>query len=193
MKCTCGKVKNPIFNYKGLKAAFCNSCKTPDMVDVRNRMCHECGLRANFKDFKLYYCNDHKPSGAFNIHTKLCSKCKNIQPYFNYRGCYEGKYCFSCKTPEMINVKAQHCIVENCEKVSLYNYKNESKPLYCIEHKLENMVNTRNNTCIEENCLKSAVFGVDKIIHCLAHKEENEINLQSYSRKRKLSDISICT
>ena len=189
MKCMCGKVKNPIFNYKGYRAAFCNTCKSPDMIDVRNRMCNECGLRANFKDGHLYYCNNHKTPESFNIHLKLCRKCNIVQPYFNYKECFSPEYCFSCKEPEMINVKARRCIIENCLGVALYNYKENTKPLYCIKHKLVNMVNTRNTKCIEINCLKTAIFGINKMIHCSEHKEENEINLQTHNKKRKLSDI----
>jgi hypothetical protein len=45
-KCFCGKKKYPIFNYSGSVAKYCDSCKKDGMIDVKNRMCKVCGIRA---------------------------------------------------------------------------------------------------------------------------------------------------
>jgi EsV-1-7 cysteine-rich motif len=105
MNCFCGKIKYPIFNYKNLSAKYCIDCKLPDMIDVKNRTCNICGIRANFKFDGLYYCNTHKPPGAYNIHVKMCVICKNVQAYFNFDTERKAKYCNSCRLPNMINVK----------------------------------------------------------------------------------------
>jgi hypothetical protein len=103
-KCFCGKKKYPIFNYSGSVAKYCDSCKKDGMIDVKNRMCKVCGIRANFKNINSYYCKNHKTDDCYNIHVKLCVVCKKTQANFNYLD-EKPRYCFPCKEPDMVNIK----------------------------------------------------------------------------------------
>ena len=101
-KCKCGKVQ-PTFNLVGEKQAVCcNSCKTPEMIDIKNvdKLCTKCKkYRANFNvegETKGKYCKECANDGMNDvIHTK-CKGQDGTCP-LKQRGSPKYKnYCSAC-------------------------------------------------------------------------------------------------
>jgi hypothetical protein len=92
-KCSCGKSK-PCFNFKGLKAEYCASCKENNMVDVRNSRCYcEKYLPTfNYEGLHPKFCMSCKKEGMINVKSRLC-KAENCGTIGNKN--YKG-YCANC-------------------------------------------------------------------------------------------------
>ena len=101
-KCNCGKAQ-PTFNLVGKKQAICcNSCKTPEMVDIKNidKLCTKCKkYRANFNvegESKGIFCKDCADDGMCDVTHIKCKGQDGICP-LKQRGNPKYKnYCSTC-------------------------------------------------------------------------------------------------
>jgi hypothetical protein len=148
----------------------------------------------NKRKLKEYYIPNKitKYEDEFCIHIE----CNEI-PYYNYIKETKPLYCIQHKLPNMINVKSNICIDDEC-----INYPNETIPIYHEVHKLEKMINfnntlsenkfsncssresknipsniikTKNNMCIYKGCKLTASFnyvGRKRRLYCKSHKLE---------------------
>ena len=76
--CQCGKAQ-PIYNLPGeTKAIYCSSCKTDDMVDVKNKKC-QCGKAIPIYNLpgetKAICCSSCKTDDMVNVKDKRCPNC----------------------------------------------------------------------------------------------------------------------
>ena len=76
----------PSFNYEGLQPEYCSSCKLPDMIMLRKRLCIKCNKdQANFNFFgeKAMFCSGCKETDMINIMNKCknknCTNCGNVK------------------------------------------------------------------------------------------------------------------
>lgn len=147
-KCKCGKGLK-IYNYEGLKAEFCSSCKENDMINVIHKKCN-CGKsfpNYNYEKFPAKYCFECKLDGMINIRAEKCF-CNKRRPSFNFIN-LPPKYCSECKSDHMINVNSKKC---KCGKTHLtYNYKG-LPPAFCSNCKTEGMEIVSYIKCKNENC-----------------------------------------
>lgn len=141
--CICGKYA--IYNFIGKSAAFCNSCRTEDMVNVKDKKC-KCGngLKIyNYEGLKAEFCSSCKKNDMINVIHKKCN-CGKAFPNYNYVNLV-AKYCFVCKLDGMINVKETKCFCN--KKRPSFNFDGLT-PAYCSECKLDGMKNVNNKKCI---------------------------------------------
>ena len=106
--------------------------------------------------------------------------CKK-QAAFNIETEKRGKYCFTHKETNMINVIRKICIHDNCQITSTYNILG-SPPLYCKSHKELNMINVTSRLCAEINCQLRPSYnykGTRGGIFCNRHKKENMVDVVS--------------
>jgi hypothetical protein len=182
--------KTARFNFIGLKALYCGTCKEPDMVYVYKKHCihPDCNTRPAYNkegEPKGLYCAKHKLKGMINIESKLCIHidCKKI-PCYNKEGESKALYCSKHKLEKMINVLdiGKRCINEGCKKSRRFNKEGETKGLYCASHKLIGMVDIVSKKCINEGCKKQPIYnkeGETKGLYCGSHKLIGMVNVQS--------------
>jgi len=101
-KCKCGKAQ-PTFNLIGEKQAICCiSCKTPEMVDIKNidKLCIKCKkYRANFNvegEKKGKYCKECASEDMNDVTHKQCKGQDGICPLKQRGSTKYKKYCSSC-------------------------------------------------------------------------------------------------
>ena len=144
----CSKQAN--YNFKGLKANFCVSCKEDNMIDVNHPKCIKCKTKRstyNYIGLKPEYCKDCKEVDMQDLrHNKCC--CGKSRPLFNYEG-LKSKFCSDCKEDGMINLVSKKCF---CNK-SLPNFNLIGlKPKYCLLCKTFDMIDVHHELCKSENC-----------------------------------------
>jgi predicted GIY-YIG superfamily endonuclease len=177
------------YNYNGLKAKFCCSCKTDDMINVRSPKCVKCNINLpiyNYKDMKHEYCSKCKENDMIDTRTKKCADTLcDKQARYNFPDHKISKFCRKHASDGMINVKEPRCIHQNgCTEVAYYNDIGKKKSIYCGYHKENNMINVREKykLCVHNDCqgtrenLSVAEYGLlfrDKT-HCYKHKLPNE-------------------
>ena len=146
-KCRCGKSR-PHFNYIGLPAEFCSSCKEEDM-EIKNKKC-KCGKSRphfNYIGLPAEFCSSCKEGDMDDVRNKKC-KCGKAQPTFNYIG-LPAEFCSSCKEGDMDNVVNKKC---KCGKVRPYfNYVGLPAE-FCSSCKSEDMDDVLHKKCKLENC-----------------------------------------
>jgi hypothetical protein len=148
-KCKCGK-GFPIYNYTGLPAKFCSSCKEGDMDNVRNKKC-KCGKGFpifNFIGLPAEFCTSCKEEDM-EIKNKKCKCGSGSFPIYNYIG-LKAEFCSSCKEEDMeIKIKQKKC---KCGKSQPnYNYIG-LKAEFCSSCKEGDMDDVVNKKCKLENC-----------------------------------------
>jgi len=140
------------YNTKGLKARWCKTHKTPEMVDVKNNKC-ECGKipKFNFPGETMgTHCVGCKTPEMLNVRSNKCACGK--QPVFNLPGENVGICCKECKTEYMVNVVNKKC---PCGKIPSFNLPGEIVGTHCVECKTPRMVDVINKKCA---CGKQPVF-----------------------------------
>jgi hypothetical protein len=172
--CHCGKAI-PTYNIEGLKAEYCASCKTNDMMDVANKKCH-CGKTMpiyNLEGLKAEYCVSCKTSNMKNVAAKKCY-CGKAMPVYNLEG-LKAEYCASCKTNDMKNVAAKKC---HCGKtMPIYNLEG-LKAEYCASCKTNDMKNVAAKKCY---CGKTCpIYNIEglKPEYCVSCKNDSMINVK---------------
>ena len=178
--------KTARFNFIGLKALYCGTCKEPDMVYVYKKHCihPDCKTRPTYNkegEPKGLYCAKHKLKEMINIESKLCIHidCKKI-PCYNKEGDSKALYCSEHKLENMINVLGKRCTNEGCKKHPSYNEEGESNALYCATHKEQGMVYVYKKKCIHPDCNKQPNFNTEyetKGLYCSTHKLDGMINV----------------
>jgi hypothetical protein len=179
--------KTATFNFVGLKALYCGTCKEDDMVNVRSAKCigEGCNQIAsfNFEGKKnLLYCRKCKEPNMVNVtrHRICIHEGCNIRPQYNKPGEKKGIYCSSHKLTEMIDVVNKVCIHNGCKKLPSYNKPEEKKGLYCKEHKLNEMVDVKSRRCVYNGCIRFANYNKPEEkrgIYCWTHKLNDMINV----------------
>jgi len=136
--------KNASYNVVGLKARWCKEHKTPEMVNVRSKLC-PCGKQPvyNFSGESIgICCVECKKSGMINVKHKLCP-C-GTRPSFNHPGETFGICCVECKKPGMIDVVNKKC---SCGKAPHFNFLGESVGICCAECKKPGMIDVLSKLC----------------------------------------------
>jgi hypothetical protein len=97
VKCEKCGIKTPVFGTDIGRGLRCKSCKTPDMIDVKNPRCKEYGCQIQVSyglpGFGITHCSTHKKIGMINKKGDRCSvpKCKKTW-------CFKDKdkitYCY---------------------------------------------------------------------------------------------------
>ena len=174
LKCSCGK--RPSFNVSGSKPMYCSKCKTPEMIDVKNKRC-QCGKQPLFNipgKQKGICCSKCKTDEMIDVKNKRC-QC-GTRPFFNVPGESKGVCCSRCKTDEMIDVFHKRCPCGNHPK---FNVPGESKGVCCKSCKTGEMVNVINNIC---QCGKQPVYNVigeSKGVCCAGCKTDEMIDVRN--------------
>jgi hypothetical protein len=114
---------------------------------------------------------------------KLCEHegC-NKQPNFNNPNETNGRFCFSHKEPEMVNVVSKKCEHENCNKQPNFNNPNETVGRFCNGHKELNMINVVSKRCEYENCNKIPIYNNPNETNgrfCAEHKQPEMVDVKS--------------
>lgn len=178
--CICGKAQ-PIFNEPGeTNAAYCKSCKTDTMVDVKNKKC-QCGkARANFNEpcetFALC-CASCKTDTMVDVKSKKCH-CGKARPSFNEPDETTAICCINCKTKTMVNVRSSTC---QCGKSQpSFNEPGEIAALCCASCKTTTMVDVKHTKC---QCDKAIpIFnepGETTAICCVSCKTDTMVDIKN--------------
>ncbi|AGE50361.1 hypothetical protein PBCVCVR1_017R [Paramecium bursaria Chlorella virus CVR-1] len=136
--------KNASYNVIGLKARWCKTHKTTDMIDVAHKKC-PCGKQSSFNlpgETMGICCAECKMPGMIDVKNKLCPCGK--QPIFNLPGETVGICCTECKTPGMIDVMNKRCL---CGTIPYFNLPGETVGICCKECKTSEMVNVKDKLC----------------------------------------------
>ena len=178
-----GKKKHTIYNFAGMKPEYCNNCKKPDMIDVKNPKCIKCNLKIpNFNlptESKALYCNNCKKPDMIDVKNQRCIKCNLKKPNFNLPTETKGLYCNNCKLPDMINVVSPRCIECNLKQPA-FNFPTEKKGLYCFDCKKPDMIDVKSKRCIKCN-LKIPCYNLpteSKGLYCFDCKKPDMINVK---------------
>jgi hypothetical protein len=146
----------PSFNTIGLRAEYCFTHKTLDMIDVKNKTCifEDCKIRPtyNIEGEPPEYCFKHKIIGMVNVIDKTCMDpdCKT-QPIYNFKG-KPPEYCIKHKKIGMIDVKNKTCMEPDCKTQPIYNFEGTKKSEYCLKHKKEGMIDVHHKMCKTPLC-----------------------------------------
>ena len=123
-RCICGKV--PSFNYNLYDTPkFCKDCKFADMIQVRSKMCVQCGkVRAGYGKLNVAYCGKCKTPDMSDLsHTKC--HCGKTTPSFHYPNESKPKYCNNCRHEGMVdkmNIMCPDCPVGQRGNSKYRNY-----------------------------------------------------------------------
>lgn len=183
-KCTFCK-KSAYFNIFGNKAQYCGDHKTPEMVNVVDKLCEtpECISRALFHfpgNTAGKSCSNHKEEGMVNLKSKRCAEpgCY-VSPIYHFAGENKGKYCIEHKHDGMVNVTGKRCEKEGCNINAQFNLPGKKKGKYCSQHKEEGMVDVKHKRCEFGGCNKLPSFKFETDTQprfCFDHKWEGMIN-----------------
>lgn len=172
------------FGLEWMKAIYCATHKTGDMIDVIHKRCgfNDCILLPSFgvQLHRPIYCFKHKPEGAINVVSKRCliENCVR-HPTFGFEF-HKPIYCSEHKPEGAIDVINKRCLIENC--ISRPSFGNQfHRPIYCSEHKLDGMINVVNKRCFFANCNNVPHFGNQfcKPIYCSKHKLDGMIDVKN--------------
>ena len=142
-KCSCGKT--PVYNIpEEKKPICCKSCKTDDMIDVRNNIC-PCGKQPNFNmpgQTPGVCCIDCKTDDMIDV---VHDKCPcGSRPSFNILGKTKPICCGKCKTDDMENVVDPKC---PCGKIPIFNVLGETNGVCCLGCKTDEMFDVKSKVC----------------------------------------------
>ena len=138
----CEKQAN--YNVNGLKARWCKTHKTAEMINVMSKKC-PCGTIPSFNylgELKGICCVECKTPEMVNVKHKLCP-C-GTRPSFNLPGETVGICCIECKTPDMIDVNSKKC---PCGKQPSFNLPGETLGICCVDCKMPGMINVKDKLC----------------------------------------------
>lgn len=142
-RCPCGKQSS--YNVPGqTKGVYCVKCKTPEMINVRDRKC-PCGKQPYFNvpgEKKGVCCKICKTDDMVDVVNKRCSCGK--QPTYNVPGQNIGMCCVKCKTDDMINVVDKKC---PCGKIPSFNRPGEKVGVCCVKCKTDEMIDVKSKRC----------------------------------------------
>ena len=176
--CVCGK-KQPTYNEPGeTKPIYCSECKTPTMINVRDKRC-KCGDSIAFfnepGEKTPICCSLCKTNTMINIKSKRC-KCGKKQPTYNEPGKTIPICCSECKSNTMINVADKKC---KCGKaIPNFNEPGEKPPICCALCRTETMVNVRTKKCLcDKHQPAFNMPGIITPICCSECKKEGMINV----------------
>ena len=168
--------KQASYNVVGLKARWCKTHKTSEMIDVVSKTC-ACGKQPIFNfpgETKRICCVECKKPGMINAASKRCPCGK--QPSFNFSGETKRICCVECKKPGMINVVDRKC---PCGTIPIFNLPGETIGICCKECKKSGMINVVNKLC---PCGTQPSFnfpGETKRFCCVECKKPGMINVVS--------------
>jgi len=139
-----------VFNVPGGKPAFCKTCKTADMINVKARKCVVCKQKQpvfNMPSIRpATHCKECAFEGMVDILSKKCQVCHTKRPIFNNPGETQATHCGDCKSDNMVDVKNLKC--EICrKKVPCFNMPGSSRGTHCNTCKLEGMIDVRSVKC----------------------------------------------
>ena len=110
-KCKCG-LHQPNFGYiNDPIPEYCNACKAPQMINLKNRKCICTKKRPSFGypgDLRADYCASCKLPGMTNVVNRRC-KCGKSQPHFGYANDPRPNFCDSCRSNDMIELINKKC------------------------------------------------------------------------------------
>jgi len=195
MVCRCGSAYASFGNQDDERASYCVQCKTPEMVNIKDKKCQQEGCsrlqpRYNFSDQKGgRFCIEHRQEGMIDVKGKKCEEdgCL-VSPHYNFLGEKKPRFCQKHKKEDMVDVKNLTCEIKHCRIQPNYNYLGEIKGRFCHAHKLTDMIDVRHSTCEYENCRIRPSFNLQgtKIGRfCIEHKSEDMINVIDKTCERK--------
>ncbi|AGE49791.1 hypothetical protein PBCVCan184_339R [Paramecium bursaria Chlorella virus Can18-4] len=146
--------KQASYNVIGLKASWCKTHKTDEMIYVVHNLC-PCGTHPSFNfpgETVGICCKKCKIPDMINVvdRNKLCP-CGTI-PIFNFPEETVGICCKDCKKPDMIDVRNNKC---PCGTIPSFNFPGETARICCVECKMPGMVDVVNKKC---QCGKQPIF-----------------------------------
>lgn len=181
----CDGFTNPVYgDGKRKKPYRCIKHKEPWMKDKSGSRCKSCGKGAHYvlENKAGRYCQkcakseSNKSGISFKTDRKLCEKCGIKHPSFNKPG-LPPRYCKSCSTSDMVNIKNTKCV--ECNEITAhYNYRGYPAR-YCHGCKKDDMVQINVQECQFEGCIERAYFnykGNKKPIRCKLHKEPGMVS-----------------
>ena len=181
--CHCG-LSQPSFNYPELKAKYCKTCSTKDMVDVRSNKCLTCKVkRPSYnlpRETTALYCKTCALDGMIDIKNKKCLTCKVICPSYNLPGETMRLYCKTCALEGMVDIKNKKCVT--CNKTQpLFNLSGETKALYCKKCALDGMVDVISKKCLtcKEKSPSYNLPGETTAIYCKECALEGMVNVHN--------------
>jgi EsV-1-7 cysteine-rich motif len=114
-----------------------------------NNQCTENGCErnatSNYKGNPPIFCRYHKENGMINVNS-LCDICYYKYPSYNLEA-LKPKYCFKCKTDNMIDVKNPKCM--QCNKPQPKYNKPGLLARYCKDCKTDDMIDISHLKCIK--------------------------------------------
>lgn len=114
--------------------------------------------------------------------------CKNCEKQASYGivGTTNREYCFSHKTPEMVNIKDKICQYLGCTTRATFGIQGTSQALYCASHRKDNMIDIKNKKCIYNSCKTVATFGIygtKCALYCKEHSPPEMVNVKDKTCK----------
>jgi len=180
--------KRASFNIRGEKARFCAEHRSPDMVDVKHKICEEDGCEKipayNIRgEKKGRFCAEHRSPDMVNVISKTCEEdgCEK-QPIYNINGEKKGRFCAEHRSPDMVNVISKTCEEDGCGTRPTYNVRGEKKGRFCAEHRSPGMINVIDKTCEEYGCEKIPTYnihGEKKGLFCTEHRSPNMVDVKN--------------
>lgn len=179
--CSCGRYRPTYGNKDALRPSHCKSCKTENMITLRNNNCKECNVRASYGLIggKMDYCASHKKVDMIDLSNKFCEEkdCKTLALYgTEYK---KPRFCTKHKKDGMFDIKHKMCEHKGCNaRASFGTEWNKAK--LCALHKTESMENVVTKRCIHKGCAAVPTFGLKKGIatHCDVHKLSDMIDVK---------------
>ena len=171
-RCSCGTYA--AFNVPGEKPKYCSKCKTPEMIDVKNKKC-PCGKQPIFNvpgEKTGRCCSSCKTGDMIDVRNRRCQCGK--QPYFNMPGKKSGRCCKDCKTDGMIDVVSNKC---QCGKQPVYNVPGEFGGVCCVKCKTEEMIDVVSKRCSCGSQPKFNVVGKTIGVCCAKCKTNDMVNV----------------
>lgn len=159
---------------------FCSLHKLAGMIDVNSTRCsfEGCCKQPTFKHLPTdkKYCGEHKLPESIKIRSNLCktSGC-TISARFNTIGQKKGEFCFSHKSPGMVDVHTIRCV--ECQTIASYGIPG-TKQTHCSKHRKPGMIQRPSHKCKIVGCKQPATHGtLRSALRCDEHKIDSDINM----------------
>ena len=190
-------IKLAIYGYEDKSVQFCTNHKIVGMKSNRYKKCNHDGCTSrpshNIEGAPPIVCSKHKSDSMINVVTKnkcIYKGCTVLNPLFDYKG-GKGRYCFTHKEPDMIDVKHKRCEQDGCNLQPSYDIKG-GKGRFCTTHKMLDMIDIKNHYCEYIGCtIVNPIFnkkGVKKGKYCVTHKDDDMVDV-----KHKTCEYDHCT
>lgn len=156
------KIEIFIYNYK--------MCDKPDCTVKKPRF----GILTPTR------CFYHKDDNMIELigAKSLCITCKKVRASYNKPTEKIARYCGTCATNDMVDLKHKKCVT--CKKVRASYNKIGEKPMYCSTCATDDMVDVAGTKCVKCN-IKTPVFNKkgEPPIYCSDCKDDDMIDVKN--------------